>query len=104
MERKRYFFKLEMEQLPDDIWQQLKSSDIVQEMKIQEKSEIVDLIDHLPKPSFDKLKHTVTAIRDEAMIKFIKEHPEECKMYLAFALSERDGWLSAEEDEAWKDL
>jgi hypothetical protein len=50
------------------------------------------------------LRHTVRGIRDQADLKFIKEHPEECGMYLLFALSEKDGWLSAEEDKAWKDL
>lgn len=104
MERKRFFFKLEMEQLPEQIWQQVKCSDVMKNMRVQEKSEIVDLIEQLPKPVFDKLRHTVKTIRDEADFQFIKENPQKCGMYLAFALSEKDGWLSAEEDEAWKDL
>lgn len=104
MEPKRYFFKLEMEQLPDDIWQQVKFTDIVKALNFQDKTEIVESIEKLPEQDFDKLKHTVRSIRDEADLKFIKEHPEECGMYLLFASSEKDGWLSAEEDEAWKDL
>lgn len=104
MERKRYFFKLEIEQLPDDIWQQLKSTDIVKTMGVQDKLEIVGLIEKMPEENFDKLRHTVRAIRDEDLIKYMKEHPEKFEWTLAFALSEQDGWLSAEEDEAWKDL
>lgn len=104
MEPKRYFFKLEMEQLPDDIWQQVKITDVVKEMNFQDKTKIVDSIEKLPEQDFDKLRHTVRAIRDEADLQYIKEHSEECGMYLLFALSEKDGWLSAEEDEAWKDL
>lgn len=104
MERNRYFFKLEIEQLPDEIWQQVKFSEFVKAMNFQNKAEIVESIEKLSEPDFDKLKHTVRTIRDEADLKFIKEHPEKCGMYLAFALSEQDGWLSDEEDEAWKDL
>ncbi len=104
MERKRYFFKLEMEQLPEDIWMQVKSTDIVQKLQARNQSEIVALIDQLPETDFDKLRHTVRAIRDEELIKYMKEHPERFEWTLAFALSEKDSWLSAEEDEAWKDL
>lgn len=103
MSDKRYFFRLEMEQLPDDIWQQLKSSNIVKMMEFPEKSEIVNLIDQLSEEDFDKFRHTVRAIRDEELIKYMKEHPEKFEWTLAFALSEQDGWLSVE-DEAWKDL
>lgn len=49
------------------------------------------------------LKHTVKTIRDEAVMKLIKEYPKDCKNYLAFASSQRDTWLLAEA-EAWKKL
>ncbi len=59
MEPKRYFFKLEMEQLPDDIWQQVKITDVVKDMKFQYKIEIVDSIEKLPEQDFDKLRQVL---------------------------------------------
>lgn len=104
MERKRYFFKLEMEQLPEDIWMQVKSTDIVTKLQVQNKSEIVDLIEQLPEPDFDKLRHTVRAIRDEELMKYMKEHPEKFGMVLLSESSFAEDWLSPEDEEAWKDL
>lgn len=104
MEPKRYFFKLEMEQLPDDIWHQVKSSAIVEAMNFQNKSEVVDLIEQLSEPDFDKLRHTVRAIRDEADLKFIKEHPEKFEWLMLSQSSFAEDWLSPEDEEAWKDL
>lgn len=104
MSGKRYFFKLEMEQLPDDIWQQLKSTDILKTMGFQDKSEIVELIDKMPEEDLGKLRHTVRAIRDEALIKYMKEHPENFEMALMSESSFAKDWLLPEEDEAWKDL
>lgn len=48
MSGKRYFLKLEIEQLPDDTWQQLESTEITKTMGFQDKSEIVDCIDKIP--------------------------------------------------------
>jgi hypothetical protein len=104
MERKRYFFKLEMERLPDNIWLQVKSTKIVRNMHVKDKLEIASLIEKLPDSDFDNLRATVRKIRDETDLQYIKENLEESKTLLLAALSEKDGWLSAEEDEAWKDL
>lgn len=54
MEPKRYFFKLEMEQLPDEIWQQVKFTDIVKALNFKDKIEIVDSIEKIPEHDFDK--------------------------------------------------
>lgn len=92
MEPKRYYFKLEMEQLPDDVWQQFKYSDIVKTMKFQDKLEIVEQIETLPEPIFDNLKQTLRTLRDKLTRELMK------KLVL------EDPFYSAEEDEAWKDL
>lgn len=104
MEPKRYFFKLEMEQLPGEIWQQVKSTDIVKAMNFKDKTEIVESIEKLPEQDFDKLKHTVRVIRDEADLKYIKEHPEKFTMAFLSESSFAEDWLSPEDEEAWKDL
>jgi ribosomal 50S subunit-associated protein YjgA (DUF615 family) len=80
MERKRYFFKLEMEQLSRQYWLQVKSAEIIKNMRIQDKLEIVDLIEILPDSDFDNLRTTVRKIRDEADLKYMKEHPESFRM------------------------
>ncbi|WP_019487193.1 MULTISPECIES: hypothetical protein [Kamptonema] len=106
MEPKRYYFKLEMEQLPDDVWQQFKYSDIVKTMKFQNKVEIVEQIETLPEPVFDNLKQTLRKIRDENFFKLIKANPEKFEWFLtaSVAVSEEERRLEALEDEAWKDL
>ena len=104
MEPKRYFFKFEMEQLPDDIWMQVKYTEIVKDMNFEDKTEIVESIEKLPEQDFDKLKHTVRAIRDEADLKYIKEHPEELAMAFLSESSFAEDWLSPEDEEASKDL
>ena len=45
MDWKRHYFKLEMEQLPEHIWTGFKSSEVVREMKVREKSEIIQQIE-----------------------------------------------------------
>lgn len=104
MEPKRYFFKLEMEQLPDDIWQQVKSNAIMEAMSFQDKSEIIDSIEQLSESDFDQLKHTVRAIRNEADLKFIKEHSEKFEWLMLSESSFAEDWLSPKDEEAWKDL
>lgn len=106
MEPKRYYFKLEMEQLPDDVWQQFKYSDIVKTMKFQDKVEILQQIETLPEPIFDNLKQTLRKIRDENFFKLIKANPEKFEWFLtaSVAVSEEERRLEALEDEAWKDL
>ncbi|MDB9513823.1 hypothetical protein PN499_21735 [Kamptonema animale CS-326] len=106
MEPKRYYFKLEMEQLPDDVWQQFKYSDIVKTMKFQDKLEIVEQIETLPEPIFDNLKQTLRKIRDENFFKLIKANPEKFEWFLtaSVVVSEEERRLEALEDEAWKDL
>ena len=104
MSDKRYFLKLEMEQLPDDIWQRLKSTDIMKVKKFQDKSEIVNLIYTMSEPDLDKLKHTVRTIRDVALLKYMKAHPEKFEIALCSESSFAKDWLLQEEDEAWKDL
>lgn len=104
MEHKRYFFKLEMEQLPDEIWIALKSSDILKTMNIQETSEIVELIEQLPEPALDNLRHTVKVIRAEFLMKLMKKSPEKFEMALASESSFKKDWLLPEEDEAWQNL
>lgn len=106
MEPKRYYFKLEMEQLPDDVWQQFKYSDIVKTMKFQDKLEIVEQIETLPEPVFDNLKQTLRKIRDENFFKLIKANPEKFEWFLtaSVVVSEEERRLEALEDEAWKDL
>lgn len=104
MSGKRYFFRLEMEQLPDDILQQLKSSNIVKTMEFQEKSEIVDLIDQFSEEDFNNLRHTVKAIRDEELIKYMKEKPNDFEWLILSESSFAEDWLSPEDAEAWKDL
>lgn len=46
--KKKIFFKLELEQLLDEIWMQVKSSDVVIIMQVQDKLEIINLIEQLP--------------------------------------------------------
>lgn len=106
MEPKRYFFKLQMEQLPDRIWQQFKDSEIVKKTGVQSKSEIVDRVETIPEPIFDDLKQTLRKIRDEDILKVIKANPEKFQWFLAcsVAISEEDRRLEELEDEAWKDL
>ncbi|CBN58273.1 hypothetical protein OSCI_3710020 [Kamptonema sp. PCC 6506] len=95
-----------MEQLPDDVWQQFKYSDIVKTMKFQNKVEIVEQIETLPEPVFDNLKQTLRKIRDENFFKLIKANPEKFEWFLtaSVAVSEEERRLEALEDEAWKDL
>lgn len=104
MSDKRYFFKLEMAQLPDDIWQQLKSTDFMKAMDFQNKLEIVDLIDRMPEEDLDELRHTIRTIRDVALLKYMKEHPEKFETALCSESSFAKDWLRPEEGEVWKDL
>lgn len=106
MDCKRYYFRLEMEQLPDEVWHQFKSCALLQEMGLQEKSEMLERIEELPEPLIDCLKQTLKKIRDEQTIKFIKANPEKFRMFLtcSVAVSEEDRRLAEVEDEAWKDL
>ena len=103
MDWKRYYFKLEMEQLPDATWHKLKTTDIFKKIGFPERSTIVEQLAEMPEPMFDKLKETVVRIRDREMLQFLQENPKGDEMYLAFAIGQK-GWFSAEEDEAWKDL
>lgn len=104
MDWKRHYFKLEMEQLPDGAWQKLKTTDIFKRIGFPERARIVEQLARMPEPMFDELKETVVNIRNEELVRVIKQNPEKCELYLAFALDQKDDWLSAEEDEAWKDL
>ena len=92
MDWEKYYFKLEIEQLPEHIWTKLKNSSIVQQLKFKDKSEIIQEIDHLPEPILDKLRQTTKLIWHEFIQEFVAQKIKE------------DEYFSAEEDEAWKDL
>ncbi len=104
MEWKRYYFKLEMEQLPERIWTQFKSSEIVQEMKMQSKSEIIESIDQLPEAILDKMRHTVEMVWREFDKQLMVTNPGKFANAILSESSLAKDWLSPEEDEAWKDL
>ena len=104
MSDKRYFFKLEMEQLPERIWQDFKSTPAVQKIKIQEKSEIIGLIEQLPDPILDQLRLTLEQIWRQSDQKIMVTNPEVFTNAILSESSLAKKWLSPEEDEAWKDL
>jgi len=106
MEGKRYFLKLELEQLPEKIWPQFQTTEIVRKLGFQEKSVILRQIATLPESQVDELKQTLQKIRDEDTFRLLKIHPEKLGMFLlsTLAISEEDARISAWEDEASKDL
>lgn len=69
----------------------------MQKLQVQNQSEIVALIDQLPETDFDKLRHTVRAIRDEELRKYMEEHPERFGMVLLSESSFAEDWLSLED-------
>ena len=92
-----------MEQLPEHIWTGFKSSEVVREMKLREKSEIIQQIELLPEATLDRMRQAVELVWRESDRKLMAEKLESFAGAIVGETALAD-WLSNEEDEAWKDL
>ena len=54
-----------MEQLPENIWQRFKSAQIIAQISMKERDEIINIIAQLPEDTLDKLRHTLESIWQE---------------------------------------
>ena len=104
MELKRYYLKQELEQLPEQTWLKVQEIDIVRQLNIRDARELAARLETLSELTFDRLKQTIREIRDRELLDYFKLHPESYQRMLIWGLSERDDWLSEEEDEVWQDL
>ena len=106
MEGKRYFLKLELEQLPDKIGKQFPTTEVVPKLGFPEKTVILRQIASIPQSPVDELKQTLPKIRDEDTFRFLKIYPEKLGIFRVstLAISEEDARIAALENEAWKDL
>ncbi|NER39995.1 MAG: hypothetical protein F6J93_39715 [Oscillatoria sp. SIO1A7] len=104
MDWKRHYFKLEMEQLPEHIWAGFKYSEVFREMKVREKSEIIQQIERLPEAKLDRLRDAIELVWRESDRKLMAEKLDGFAPVLLGETALVKDWLSTEEDEAWKDL
>lgn len=104
MDWKKYYFRLEIEQLPDCIWTKFRDSEILRERKLQEKSQLLDLIDEMPEAILDKLRQQVELIWRESDRELMAANPAGFASAILSEPALAKNWLVQEEDEAWKDL
>ncbi|GEM_PF-2053937 len=103
-QRKRFFFKLEIEQLPDAIWAEFIANSPLLNTTGQDKSEFLSLIESLPNPALESLIQTLKKIRANTIRQALAQSSDSSTEAFLSESAFSNDWLSANEDAAWQDL